>query len=90
MTTPDTDQLVKKQDEKDLARIANVSMNIRQAVRDALPAPAEQFFTVMIPGKVLNLDVSHILRHMSSFSYTLIWDLLLHRTLPKASTKRES
>ncbi|KAG6864273.1 hypothetical protein C0991_010910 [Blastosporella zonata] len=35
-------------------RTAEISWNIRQALRAALPAPREQFFTVMVPGKVVN------------------------------------
>ena len=49
---------IKQQSADELARIAQISMDVRQAVRNALPAPAEQFFTMMVPGKVLNLDVS--------------------------------
>ncbi|KAG7088023.1 hypothetical protein E1B28_012060 [Marasmius oreades] len=37
------------------ARMAKISYEIREAIRAALPAPPEQFFTVMVPGKVLNL-----------------------------------
>ena len=47
------------QDEQ-LARTAQISQNIRKAVRAAFPAPADQFFTMMIPGKVVNLDVSRL------------------------------
>jgi hypothetical protein len=39
-------------------RIAEISMKVRQAVRAALPAPLEQFFTIMVPGKVVNPGVS--------------------------------
>jgi len=49
---------IKQQSIEELARIAQISMDVRQAVRNALPAPAEQFFTMMVPGKVLNFDVS--------------------------------
>lgn len=35
-------------------RTAQISLQIREAVRKALPAPLEQFFTVMVPGKVVN------------------------------------
>jgi hypothetical protein len=49
---------IRQQSTEELERIAQVSMTIRQAIRDALPAPPEQFFTMMIPAKVLNLDVS--------------------------------
>jgi hypothetical protein len=51
---------IKQQSEEELARIAQISMDVRQAVRNALPAPPEQFFTMMVPGKVLNLDVGRI------------------------------
>lgn len=51
---------IKQQSADELARIAQISMDVRQAVRNALPAPAEQFFTMMVPGKVLNLDVSPV------------------------------
>lgn len=59
MPTSGTDK-IKQQSAEELARIANISMDVRQAVRNALPAPAEQFFTMMVPGKVLNLDVSPV------------------------------
>jgi hypothetical protein len=49
---------IKQQTADQLARISEISMNIREALRRSLPGPAEQFFTVMVPGKVLNLDVS--------------------------------
>lgn len=39
---------VKEQSRDQLARIAQISMDIRKAVRAALPAPAEQFFTMMV------------------------------------------
>ncbi|KAG6908104.1 hypothetical protein DXG01_006142 [Tephrocybe rancida] len=35
-------------------RTAEISWQIREAIRAALPAPREQFFTVMVPGKVVN------------------------------------
>ncbi|KAG6846133.1 hypothetical protein H0H93_015831, partial [Arthromyces matolae] len=37
-------------------RAAQISTQVREALRKALPAPAEQFFTVMVPGKVVNLS----------------------------------
>ena len=65
---------IKQQSKEELARIAQVSMNVRQAVRAALPTPPEQFFTMMVPGKVLNLDVSPIfLPQMSWSSPMLMW-----------------
>ena len=57
---------IKQQGEEGFVRITRVSMNIRQVVRNVLPAPAEQFFTMMVPGKVLNLDVSRIIRPCAS------------------------
>lgn len=56
---------VKQQSAEELARIAKISMDVRQAVRNALPAPAEQFLTMMVPGKILNLDVSSSSRRIS-------------------------
>jgi hypothetical protein len=50
----------KAQQAEQVARIAQISQNIRQAVRAALPAPPEQFFTLMIPGKVVNFGVSRL------------------------------
>ncbi|KAJ8088470.1 hypothetical protein PM082_022543 [Marasmius tenuissimus] len=38
------------------ARMATISSEIRNAIRQALPMPADQFLTVVAPGKVLNLD----------------------------------
>jgi len=46
----------KEQGKEELDRIARVSLDIRRAVTAALPAPPEQFFTMMVPGKVLNLE----------------------------------
>jgi hypothetical protein len=46
------------QTKEELTRMAQISMTIRQALRNALPAPAEQFFTMMVPGKVINFNVS--------------------------------
>ena len=54
---------LKKQEAEQRKRIADISLRIRNAIRDALPAPPEQFFTVMVPGKVVNFYVS--------ISYTL-------------------
>lgn len=50
----------KDQQQEQVARIAQISQNIRQAVRAALPAPPEQFFTLMIPGKVIDFGVSRL------------------------------
>ncbi|KAG9118787.1 hypothetical protein FRC07_006524 [Ceratobasidium sp. 392] len=37
-------------------RMGEISTNIREAIRKALPTPSGQFLTVMIPGKVVNFD----------------------------------
>ncbi|KAG9126047.1 hypothetical protein FRC07_005112 [Ceratobasidium sp. 392] len=47
---------LKSMDNDSLNRISDISMTIREAIRRALPTPREQFFTVMIPGKVVNFD----------------------------------
>ncbi|KAF9649295.1 hypothetical protein BDM02DRAFT_3186460 [Thelephora ganbajun] len=47
---------IKQQSTEELDRIAKVSMNIRQAIRKMIPAGPEQFFTLMVPGKVINFD----------------------------------
>ncbi len=41
----------------ELSRIADISNKIRQGLRSAIPAPPEQFLTVMVPGKVVNFNV---------------------------------
>lgn len=46
-----------EQSTKDVKRVAVISNNIREALRNALPAPAEQFLTVSVPGKVIKFDV---------------------------------
>lgn len=43
---------------KNIERVAIISQQIREAVRKALPAPPDQFFHVMVPGKVVNFEVS--------------------------------
>ncbi|KAB5588665.1 hypothetical protein CTheo_7892 [Ceratobasidium theobromae] len=40
----------------DVARIADISYQIRDAINKALPTPLEQFLTIMIPGKVVNFE----------------------------------
>ena len=66
---------IKQQSAEELARIAQISMDVRQAVRNALPAPPEQFFTMMVPGKVLNFDVScPLLPHTYSLGRVLMRD----------------
>jgi hypothetical protein len=37
-------------------RTAEISFMLREGIRNALPAPIEQFFTVMVPGKVVNFE----------------------------------
>lgn len=44
--------------EEQLKRTKDISRNIRQAIRDSLPGPPDQFLTLMIPGKVVNFEVS--------------------------------
>ena len=51
---------VRQQRQEELSRIAEITMTVRQAVRQALPAPPEQFFTMMVPGKVLNFEVGPV------------------------------
>lgn len=58
-----------KQDEmekKNVGRIAIISQRIREAIRAALPAPPEQFFHVMVPGKVVNFSVRSSQLHIIS------------------------
>ena len=40
----------------DVARVGDISIKIREAIRNALPTPLEQHLTIMVPGKVINLD----------------------------------
>lgn len=51
---------LKAQEAEQIARVAQISHRIRQAVRASLPAPPEQFFTLMIPGKVVDFGVSRL------------------------------
>jgi hypothetical protein len=39
-------------------RVKQISHTIRQTIRDTLPGPADQFLTLMIPGKVVDFEVS--------------------------------
>lgn len=58
-------QVAEKQQAQEAAaidRIGQISSRIREAVRQALPAPPDQFLTVMVPGKVLNFAVSNLPR----------------------------
>ncbi|KAF9009609.1 hypothetical protein BDQ17DRAFT_1323151 [Cyathus striatus] len=50
------DNRIKRPEQKEIERIAEISLKVRQGVRASLPTPPEQFFTIMAPGKVLNLD----------------------------------
>ena len=54
---PSGPDMNKAQQEEQVARIARLSHTIRQAVRAAIPAPPEQFLTLMIPGKVIDFEV---------------------------------
>ena len=44
-------------DDANLQRAAEISVKIREAVRAALPTGTDQYLHLMVPGKVLNLDV---------------------------------
>ena len=57
------DKNLARQDEQ-VARIAQISLNIRRAVRAALPAPPDQFFTLAVPGKVVDCEVSRLRNSM--------------------------
>ncbi|KAG8690747.1 hypothetical protein FRC11_009364 [Ceratobasidium sp. 423] len=48
--------MTSQQEAGNVARIAEISHNIRDAVRAALPTPPEQFFTLMVPGKVVDFN----------------------------------
>ena len=41
-----------------LKRIGDISVKIREAIRAALPTGKEQYLHVMVPGKVVDFDVS--------------------------------
>jgi hypothetical protein len=47
-----------KLEDASVKRAGEISTKIREALRKSLPAPAEQFFTVMIPGKVVDFEAS--------------------------------
>lgn len=53
----ETEQKQDGMEQKSVSRIATISQRIRGAIRAALPAPPEQFFHVMVPGKVVNFSV---------------------------------
>lgn len=76
------------QSDGQLARIAKISMDVRQAVRQALPAPAEQFFTMMVPGKVVNLEV-WLFSPLLPVTLSLMRIMRPSRTSPMASTRKE-
>lgn len=51
-------ELKKEEMEKENAeRMATISLRIREALRATLPSAPEQFFHVMVPGKVVNFEV---------------------------------
>lgn len=77
---------LKSQESQQLDRIAEISLRIRNAIRDSLPAPPEQFFTVMVPGKVLNFAVSSFPISRSHSSLTEKY----HRTMLRDLTKTAS
>ena len=82
---------IKQQSEEELTRITQVSMDVRQVVHNVLPAPAEQFFTMVVPGKVLNLDVSRTIHPCASSSgRMLMWDPLFDRILSRVSIPWEN
>ncbi|KAJ7869729.1 hypothetical protein B0H14DRAFT_3083930 [Mycena olivaceomarginata] len=45
-----------KLEDASVKRAGEISTKIREALRKSLPAPPEQFFTVMIPGKVVDFE----------------------------------
>ncbi|CUA67527.1 Helicase with zinc finger domain 2 [Rhizoctonia solani] len=45
-----------KAESANIDRIAEISTNIRKALRNSLPTPQEQFMTVMVPGQVVEFD----------------------------------
>lgn len=57
---------LKQQEAVSVDRIAEISKRVRDAVRAALPTPLEQFFTVMVPGKIVNTGVCPIAQQRSS------------------------
>lgn len=60
MADGEGNQLGKKQEdiEKEMMeRTASISLKIRETLRATLPSAPEQFFHVMVPGKVVNLEV---------------------------------
>jgi hypothetical protein len=44
----------KSMEDNSVKRTGEISVTIREAIRQALPSPPEQFFTIMIPGKVVD------------------------------------
>ena len=82
---------IKQQTAEELARISQISMDVRQAARNVLPAPPKQYFTMMVPCEVLNLDViSTLLSHTPSLGWVLIWDRPFNRTSPRILMQRGS
>ncbi|KAF8311730.1 hypothetical protein DL93DRAFT_2168836 [Clavulina sp. PMI_390] len=42
--------------DKATQQMAKVAMQVREAMRNTLPTPPEQYFTLNIPGKIINFD----------------------------------
>lgn len=57
MATNAPEEKLEGMEKLSVTRIAKISREIREAIREALPAPPEQFFHVMVPGKVVNFSV---------------------------------
>ena len=77
---PPPQEKIKALDDSERDRISDISMQIRQAIRSALPAPPEQFFTLMVPAKVVNLDVSFAFFGCccdNTWPRMLIWNLFI-------------
>jgi hypothetical protein len=46
------------QEKNAIERIGDISVKIREGIRKALPTGSEQYLHVMVPGKVVDYDVS--------------------------------
>ena len=57
MSTDPRDKILQDEQAK---RIKDISRKIREAMRDCLPGPDDQFLTLMIPGKVIDFEVSKL------------------------------
>ncbi|KAF8147238.1 hypothetical protein K438DRAFT_1780196 [Mycena galopus ATCC 62051] len=51
-----------KLEDASLKRAGEISTKIREALRKSLPTPPEQFFTVMIPGKIVDFGNRRIFK----------------------------